>query len=80
MADELREIENVETIQTTTVETRETVTAAAGPATTYVATAPASRGAWDFTNAQRVILAILIWLNILMFAVGYLAVTGRLAV
>ncbi len=41
---------------------------------------PAPRGAWDFTNRQRVILALLIWLNILMFIVGYLAVTGRLRI
>lgn len=45
-----------------------------------VAVYPAPRGTWDFTNNQRVILAILIWLNILMFAVGYLAVTGRLQI
>lgn len=41
---------------------------------------PAPRGAWEFTDAQRLILALLLWLNLLMFAVGYLAVTGRLRI
>lgn len=47
-------------------------------AVAYVAP-PSARGRWDFTSRQRVILAILIWLNILMFVVGYLAVTGHIA-
>lgn len=48
-------------------------TAVAAP----VAVAPA-RGRWDFTDAQRIILALLIWLNILVLLVGYLALTGQL--
>ena len=38
------------------------------------------RGQWDFTDAQRIILALLIWLNILVLGVGYLALTGQLLV
>lgn len=45
-----------------------------------VAVYPAPRGPWDFTDTQRIVLAVLIWLNILMFAVGYLTVTGHLSV
>lgn len=53
---------------------------------TVVATAPVAapaavvpaRGRWDFTDAQRIILGLLIWLNILVLIVGYLALTGRL--
>lgn len=40
--------------------------------------APAARGRWEFTDGQRIILALLIWLNIMMLIVGYLALTGRL--
>lgn len=36
------------------------------------------RGRWDFTNPQRVVLALLIWLNIIMFFIAYLAITGKL--
>ncbi|MCA9865703.1 MAG: hypothetical protein KC410_04375 [Anaerolineales bacterium] len=39
---------------------------------------PTPRGPWEFTNSQRIVLALLIWLNLLMLAVGYLAVTGQL--
>lgn len=38
------------------------------------------RGRWDFTDAQRIVLALLIWLNILVLGVGYLALTGQLLV
>ncbi len=37
-----------------------------------------ARGRWDFTDAQRIILGLLIWLNILVLFVGYMALTGRL--
>ena len=58
---------------------------------TVVATAPVAsavapaavvpaRGRWDFTDAQRIILGLLIWRNILVLAVGYLALTGQLQV
>lgn len=39
---------------------------------------PAARSPWDFSNNQRIILALLIWLNLLMLGLGYLAITGRL--
>jgi len=42
------------------------------------ATVVPARGAWDFTDAQRIILGLLIWLNILVLGLGYLALTGRL--
>ena len=48
------------------------VATAAPPDQTYAV----ARGPWDFTNSQRIILALLIWLNLLMLAVGYLAITG----
>ncbi|MBP6016341.1 MAG: hypothetical protein KA586_06440 [Candidatus Promineofilum sp.] len=37
-------------------------------------------GAWEFTNSQRIVLALLLWLNLLMLVVGYLAVTGQLTI
>jgi len=36
------------------------------------------RGRWDFTNAQRIILALLLWLNIMVLVLGALLITGRL--
>lgn len=39
---------------------------------------PVVRGPWDFTDTQRIILAVLIWLNLMMLGLGYLAITGRL--
>ena len=41
---------------------------------------PVARGPWEFTDSQRIVLALLIWLNLLMLAVGYLAVTGQLMI
>lgn len=64
MSDEAREIEYSETVPPDHYE----VTAYAAP-----------RGAWDFTNAQRIVLAILLWLNIIVLIVGYLVFTGQLA-
>jgi hypothetical protein len=52
------------------------VATAAPPVQTYAA----PRGPWDFTNSQRIILALLIWLNLLMLAVGYLAITGQIRI
>lgn len=52
----------------------ETAPAAAEPAVTY----PVARGAWDFTNTQRIILALLLWLNLMMLGLGFLAITGRI--
>ncbi len=46
------------------------------PAAPPVQTYAVARGPWDFTNSQRIILALLIWLNLIMLAVGYLAITG----
>ncbi len=39
----------------------------------------ASRGRWDFTDGQRVVIGLLLWLNILVLVVLYLAFTGQLA-
>lgn len=39
---------------------------------------PVARGAWDFTDRQRIVLALLLWLNLMMLGLGYLALTGRL--
>lgn len=39
---------------------------------------PVARGPWDFTDTQRIILAVLLWLNLMMLGLGYLAITGRL--
>ncbi len=81
-------------VETTTRTVTEDVTVAtepvidwdAAPATVVetqeevVTVYPAGRGPWDFTDSQRIVLALLIWLNLLMFAVGYLAVTGQLMI
>ncbi len=45
---------------------------------TAVQPAHKPRGRWDFTNAQRIILALLLWLNIMVIVLGILLVTGRL--
>lgn len=37
------------------------------------------RGPWDFTDAQRIIIGVLLWLNILVAFTGYMAITGRLS-
>lgn len=50
-----------------------------GTATNNVAPALPRRGAWDFTDAQRIVLSLLLWLNIIMLTVGYLALTGQVA-
>ena len=55
-------------VETSLVETTE------APTTTYFA----PRGPWDFTDAQRIIIGVLLWLNILVAVTGYLALTGRL--
>ena len=41
-----------------------------------VYTAP--RGKWEFTNAQRIIIAVLLWLNIIILTLAVLLVTGLL--
>jgi len=41
-----------------------------------VYTAP--RGKWEFTDAQRIIIAILLWLNIIILTLAVLAVLGML--
>ena len=40
----------------------------------------APRGRWEFTDAQRIIVAVLLWLNIIIFVLGALLITGRLSV
>lgn len=49
-------------------------TAAEEPVMTYYA----PRGKWDFTEGQRIVLGVLIWLNILVLVAGYMALTGYL--
>lgn len=44
------------------------------------ATYYAPRGKWDFTDSQRIVISVLLWLNIIVFVVGYLAITGQLTV
>ena len=38
----------------------------------------APRGKWDFTDAQRIIIAVLLWLNIIILVLAVLLVTGLL--
>lgn len=64
MSDEVREIETTDTV----LADYDEVTAYAAP-----------RGAWDFTGPQRIAIAILVWLNIMVFIVGYLALTGQIS-
>ncbi|MBK7217330.1 MAG: hypothetical protein IPH95_09810 [Candidatus Promineofilum sp.] len=42
-----------------------------------VYTAP--RGKWDFTDAQRIIIALLLWLNIIVLVMAVLVVLGLLS-
>jgi hypothetical protein len=50
----------------------------------YVAPEPADvtyrapRGAWDFTDGQRIVIGVLLWLNIIVLVIGYMALTGQL--
>jgi len=36
------------------------------------------RSKWDFTDGQRIVIGVLIWLNIIVLVIGYLAITGQL--
>lgn len=91
MSDEIHEIDEVEVNSDAVVEEitvgdsesaidwqnlseGETTPAAAEPVVIY----PVARGAWDFTNTQRIILALLLWLNLMMLGLGFLAITGRI--
>lgn len=38
----------------------------------------APRGTWDFTDAQRIIIGVLLWLNIIVLTLAVLLVTGLL--
>ena len=38
----------------------------------------APRGKWEFTDAQRIIIAVLLWLNIIILTLAVLLVTGLL--
>ncbi len=38
----------------------------------------APRGTWDFTDAQRIIIAVLLWLNIIVLTLAVLLITGVL--
>ena len=91
MSDEIHEIDEVEVNSDAVIEEitvgdsesaidwqnlseGETTPAAAEPVVIY----PVARGAWDFTNTQRIILALLLWLNLMMLGLGFLAITGRI--
>ena len=39
----------------------------------------APRGKWDFTDAQRIIIAVLLWPNIIILVMAVLAVLGMLS-
>ncbi|MFO7664449.1 MAG: hypothetical protein R6X18_17910 [Chloroflexota bacterium] len=39
----------------------------------------APRGKWDFTDSQLIVIGLLIWLNIIILFVGYLAITGQVS-
>ena len=39
----------------------------------------APRGKWDFTDAQRIIIAVLLWLNIIILVMAVLVVMGMLS-
>ena len=94
MADETETTEVVEVAETVAVTsetadsvTEETAVMTAGPVveesveeSIEVETRPAPRGPWDFTNSQRVILALLLWLNLMVLAIGILIVTGYLTI
>lgn len=62
--------EETQTYNQVEIETAETTTT-----TTY-----APRGARGFTDSQRIIIAVLLWLNILVLVVGYLILSGQLTV
>jgi hypothetical protein len=59
----------------TVVEETTIVTADVQPDATVYA---APRGRWDFTDPQRIIIGVLLWLNILVIVMAYLAVSGQL--
>lgn len=37
----------------------------------------APRGRWDFTDGQRIVIGLLVWLNIIVLTLGVLIVTGQ---
>lgn len=95
MAEEIRETEVVAVTRTVEVtrEPEEVIEAAVvdwndapvGVEDTAIVQEPlvtyyAPRGKWDFTDPQRIVLGVLIWLNILVLVAGYLALTGYLGV
>jgi hypothetical protein len=51
------------------------ITPAGGAVTTYT-----RRGPWDFTDAQRIVIAVLLWLNIIVLILAFLALTGRISI
>ena len=91
MSDEIHEIGEVEVISNTVTEEVTIVSSepaidwenlpeneSAPPVAEPYVTYPAARGRWDFTDNQRIVLALLIWLNLMMLGLGYLAITGRI--
>jgi hypothetical protein len=47
---------------------------------TVVETSYKPRSKWDFTDAQRIIIAVLLWLNILIVVLIALVLTGQVAI
>lgn len=69
MPDETSEFEPIETAASDDPE------AAAQPATYQ----PIRHSSWDFSELQRIVIAVLLWLNIIMLTTGYLALTGQVS-
>jgi hypothetical protein len=69
-------------VETTTETTTVAATAATTVDTTDVVTDTyyAPRGRWDFTDGQRIIIGVLLWLNILVAFAAYMLITGQLIV
>jgi len=47
---------------------------------TTVETTYRPRGKWEFTDSQRIIIGVLLWLNILILVLVVLVLTGQLAI
>ena len=58
--------------------TQQTYTEVTHTEETYEVVTYRPRGKWDFTDAQRIIIGVLLWLNIIILTMAVLAVTGWL--
>jgi len=47
---------------------------------TTVETTYRPRGKWEFTDSQRIVIGVLLWLNILILVLVVLVLTGQLAI